>query len=176
MKNKLSKGFTLVELIVVMAIISILVTLIASGFRTVQMKGRDAKRKSDLKQVANSLELFYNDHGKYPDSSAGVIVGCPWSATSTPTNCNWDGNSEFTDGKTAYFRQLPKDPINSQEYYYRIVPNSQNKKFQIFARLENDQDRDCINSNCATPGVAYSCGLGYTCNFAVTSGNTTPTE
>ena len=55
------KGFTLVELLIVMAIISILATLIVGGFRSSQMRGRDGARKSDLKQISNALELFYSD-------------------------------------------------------------------------------------------------------------------
>lgn len=168
-------GFTLVELLVVMAILGILVTLVAGGFRSAQLRGRDAQRKSDLKQISHSLELFYSDYGKYPSDSTGAILACPYDPVAgSGTACNW-GTSEFTDGKTTYFKALPKDPNSSQRYFYRIVPGSANKKFQIFARLENTQDPACLGGNCASPPVTYSCGSA-TCNFAVTSANTIPTE
>jgi len=64
--KKINKGFTLVELLVVMAILGVLVTLIGTAFRTAQARGRDVQRKSDLKQIANALELFFNDYGFYP--------------------------------------------------------------------------------------------------------------
>ena len=70
MKNK---EFTLVELLVVMAILGVLVTLVAGGFRTAQVRGRDSKRKSDLKEIANSLEVFYSDHNRYPEENNGII-------------------------------------------------------------------------------------------------------
>ncbi len=174
MKNK---GFTLVELLVVMAILGVLVTLIAGGFRTAQVRGRDGKRKSDLKEIANSLEVFYSDHNKYPDANGGQIQACPYDPGLGSGDCTW-GAGEFTDGATVYFRTLPEDPVSSQNYVYRvqlIADNADNQKYQLFARLENPEDQNCLGGDCANPPVAYSCGA-YTCNFAVTSSNTAPTE
>lgn len=175
------KGFTLVELLVVMAILAVLVTLIAGGFRTAQMRGRDAKRKSDLKELANSLELYFSDHRAYPSvegDTAGRILGCPAPAGL----CDW-GNSEFTDGNTVYFKVVPEDPVSGQSYVYRAFSN--NQKFQLYAHLENPKDKNCLpdateEPNCELPvlgtgGSLANCGTGI-CNFAVTSANTTPTE
>lgn len=168
-----SNGFTLVELLVVMAILGVLVTLVATGFRTAQMRGRDAQRKSDLKELANSMEVFYSDHGKYPSDSGGKIVACPYDEASSGT-CAW-GASEFTDGSTVYFKVIPKDPISSLNYYYRVVPGSNNQKFQLFARLENPKDPDCLGGDCDNPPISISCG-SKPCNFSITSSNTSPTE
>lgn len=168
------KGFTLVELLVVMAILGVLVTMVASGFRSSQMRGRDAQRKSDLKGMANALEIFYSDYGKYPPSDAsGSMLACPYSVAS-PAACSW-GISELTDSKTTYFKVIPKDPDKNQSYYYRIVDAPANQKFQLFARLENTQDKDCLGGNCEASPVNYTCGRDK-CNFAVTSANTTATE
>lgn len=166
-----AKGFTLIELLVVMAILAILVSIIAGGFRSAQMRGRDAQRKSDLKGIANALEIYLSDHGEYPDESNGLIAACP-STTLSP--CTW-GESQMTDGNTVYFAQLPGDPVKNQRYYYRVVPGSNNQKYQLFARLENSEDKDCLGGDCKAPPVAYTCGTN-TCNFSITSQNTTPTE
>lgn len=161
----MKKGFTLIELLVVIAIISILVTIALVSFRSSQARGRDAERKSDLKQISSALELYYSDYEKYP--SPGAIV---WGA-------------EFTDGKTIYFKALPKDPSTGLNYYYRVVTNSNNQKYQLYAHLENGQDINCLHDvsgkpNCENPAGVPSdadCGTGN-CNFSVTSANTTPTE
>ena len=58
---KFQCGFTLVELILVMAIIAVLTTFITGGIGSSQVKGRDAQRKSDLKQISQTLELYYQD-------------------------------------------------------------------------------------------------------------------
>ena len=143
--NKQISAFTLVELLVVMSIIGVLAAIGLTSFTTAQMRGRDVQRKSDLKQTANALELYYADYGSYPDS---ITFG-----------------TQFTDGKTIYFKTLPIDPNSDRTYTYRIVPASSNQKFQLFARLENSQDQDCIDANCALNP-----------NFAITSANTNASE
>ena len=75
------KGFTLVELLVVISIISILAVIALGGFQSTQRKERDGQRKSDLKQIANALEVVYYDHGRYPDSNNdGDILACPYDS------------------------------------------------------------------------------------------------
>lgn len=161
-------GFTLVELLVVMAILSVLVAVTLTAFRSSQAKGRDAQRKSDLKQMASSLELFYSDYGKYPSDAGGVIDGCPYSPSGgSGTACGW-GSGQFTDGKTVYFKVVPKDPASGANYFYRVVDSGTSQKFQLFAYLENTQDPSLITTS-------YLCGA-KNCNFAITSPNTTPTE
>jgi len=175
MNNKLKQkaGFTLVELLVVMSIIGVLVTLVAGGFRTAQLRGRDAQRKSDLKNIANSLELFLSDYGQYPADQGGLILACPY-LSGTSTACSW-GASEFTDNRSIYFKLVPADPDPDLDYIYRIVPGSNNKKFQLFARLENPRDQNCLDGDCENSPVSYTCG-SEVCNFSITSANSTPTE
>lgn len=144
-------GFTLVELLVVMSIIGVLATIISTGFRSAQARGRDAERKSDLKQIAGALELYFTDYGKYPDTLPA------WG-------------TQFSDSKTVYMKSLPVDPVDSYNYLYRIVDNPTNQKFQLFAHLENTEDPDCLGGNCKTSPVNYLCG-SQKCNFAVTSPN-----
>ncbi|HET7098810.1 MAG TPA: prepilin-type N-terminal cleavage/methylation domain-containing protein [Patescibacteria group bacterium] len=167
-------GFTLVELLIVMAILAVLASIGIVSFRSSQVRGRDAQRKSDLKQIASSLELFYSDYSKYPDAAGGKIQACPYnSITKSGADCLW-GSGEFWDGQTLYFKVLPKDPSVSGDYFYRTLDSGQ--KFQLFATLENTQDKECLDGDCANSPVSYSCGTGMVCNFAVTSPNTSATE
>lgn len=148
-----SRAFTLIELLVVMAIIGILVAIAVGSFRTTQMRGRDTVRKSDLKQISHSLELYYADYGRYPNNS-DIIWG-----------------NQFTDDKTVYFKVLPNDPLSpSYEYIYQV--DSSNQKYKLFARIENSQDQ---NIDPLVP-VDIICGSGKPCNFAVTSANTNAAE
>jgi len=146
MEMKIKKGFTLIELLIAMAILGILATVGMGSFRMAQIRGRDAERKSDLKQISNALELYYSDYRQYPDS---IAFG-----------------SEFTDGKSLYLKEIPMDP-GSGTYVY--VVSSAGNKYQLFAYLENTEDKN-IN-----PAITVSCGT-VTCNFSITSPNTTATE
>lgn len=172
---KLRSAFTLVELLIVISVLGVLITLTAGGLRNSLFRGSDAQRKSDLKQIASALESYLNDHGVYPNDSGGLILACP---STTNTACAW-GESEMTDTKTVYFRVVPKDPAEEFNYYYRIVPDADapNKKFQLFAHLESSYDKNCLEANCKDPTVpaGVSCG-NESCNFAITSTNTVPTE
>ena len=142
----IKKGFTLIELLIAMAILGILATVGLGSFRTAQMRGRDAERKSDLKQISNALELYYSDYRQYPSS--------------------FSFSGEFTDSKTSYLKVVPNDP-GGGTYVYNV--SSKGDKYQLFARLENTEDKN-INT-----AITVNCGT-VTCNFSITSANTTPIE
>lgn len=61
-----TRGFTLIELMVVIAIIGLLASIILVSLSTAQQKGRDARRIADLKEIETALELYYSDHNSYP--------------------------------------------------------------------------------------------------------------
>jgi len=172
--RKLHRGFTLIELLVVIVILGILATIGLTFFTSSQMRGRDSKRKSDLKQISAALEIYYSDYAAYPTSKLGMITGCP----SGVNECVW-GVSEFTDGKTTYMRIVPADPSGGQTYFYRTltVNSVANQGFQLYARLENPQDINCLPDengipSCDNPSIpdGVNCNNGV-CNFAVTSPN-----
>ena len=144
----MKKGFTLVELLVSITIIGILSSIGLSTFTSAQMKSRDAKRKAHLKQVADSFEAYYNDHGQYPDDD------------------DIDWGSIFIDDETVYMVKLPADPTQGLTYEY--LPAADFKSFQIYARLENANDSAVISFT-----IPPNCGT-LPCNFGVSSGNTTP--
>lgn len=63
---KKQKGFTLVELLIVIIIIGILATLVIVTFTGVQQKARDSKRQTDLNAVDSHVEAFYAQYAFYP--------------------------------------------------------------------------------------------------------------
>lgn len=70
-----SKGFTLVELIIVGAIIAVLASSVIFVFPGVQRGARDSRRKSDLKQYQTSLEKWANTHnGFYPYAGGAILT------------------------------------------------------------------------------------------------------
>ncbi len=101
---RLSKGFTLVELIVVIAIIGVLlvalITLVNPLGQT--RKSRDSVRKTDIKSLKNILEQYYNDKGNYPTTAC-------WSGQ-TGTCWNTGAGSFLGTQATNLINTLPQDP------------------------------------------------------------------
>jgi prepilin-type N-terminal cleavage/methylation domain-containing protein len=62
-------GFTIIELLIVIAIIGILAGLVLNNFQGAQAKARDEQRKADINNLHGKLEEYYNDNGGYPDGN-----------------------------------------------------------------------------------------------------------
>lgn len=60
------RGFTLVELLVVIGIISILATILLLQLGTARSKSRDVKRIADVSQMRSAVEQYFDDNGTYP--------------------------------------------------------------------------------------------------------------
>jgi prepilin-type N-terminal cleavage/methylation domain-containing protein len=61
------KGFTIVELLIVIVVIGILATLVIVTFAGIQKKARDSQRQTDIQAVNAQLEAFYTQYGFYPN-------------------------------------------------------------------------------------------------------------
>lgn len=122
-------GFTLLELLVVISILAILITLALSSYSTAQKKGRDAKRKSDIKEVQSALEQYYSICGyNYPTPSgfysSGVYCASP-SIGILPT--------------------VPTDPRGTPPYYCGATCDS--SQFKLCAVLEAESPTGFCVSN-----------------------------
>ena len=73
MKKSTSAGFTLIEILVVVAIISILSSIVIIGLGSAQISARDARRRVDMRQIQTAVELFGSINGTYPNLLGGVV-------------------------------------------------------------------------------------------------------
>jgi len=99
----MKKGFTLVELLVVVAIIGLLTGMVVISIKTVKAKARDGQRVSNITTIATSLALYHNDFNNYPIFD-GYITGS--DALSVELI-----NAGTTSG-------IPIDPLNRDNYRY----------------------------------------------------------
>lgn len=100
-----NRGFTLIELLVVIAIIGILASVVLASLDGARASSRDAVRKSDLRAIATSLELYRNNHGTYPVGNAGSDRGC-WVNGTADTSCHPLGLLV----SNGYMAKVPFDP------------------------------------------------------------------
>ncbi len=147
-----NKGFTLIELMVVIGIIGVLAAGLVATINpfTQFAKARDARRKSDLKTIVTLLEQYYNDNNSYPSAgSCGNGLG-QWVYTSTGGACGTSGGSMWIPALAKYAQALPVDPINNTAgpwvtgrytYAYGNV-SSDGQHYDLVAQLENHADPD----------------------------------
>lgn len=69
-----SRAFTLVELLIAVAIISVLAALAVPNFLEAQMRAKVARAKSDMRTIAIGLEAYQVDHGSYVENTAPMTV------------------------------------------------------------------------------------------------------
>jgi general secretion pathway protein G len=60
------RGFTIVELLIVIVVIGILAALVITTFSGIQQKARDTERQTDIKAIYSQIEAYYAQNGKYP--------------------------------------------------------------------------------------------------------------
>jgi type II secretion system protein G len=163
--EKLKKGFTLIELLIVISLIGVLAgSVLALLNPTAQVqKANDSKRKSDLKQIQNALETYYNDNGSYPtgDAANGYTINAK----------AWGG------GWKPYMPVLPADPAGSTSKKYAYI--STGASYYLYACLDRTDDPQLCKSGgakCdnAPDGACGAPGVGAICNYGVSSPDVSP--
>lgn len=71
MTSQKQKGFTIIELIIVVAVISILASISVIAYRSVQGRGRDAARMEDLAHAKDALTLYYLNNSNWMETGSG---------------------------------------------------------------------------------------------------------
>ena len=101
-------GFTLIEIMVVIAIIGILATLIVPKIMGRPDEARATAAKQDVGTIVQALKLYRLDIGRYPTTDQGLkaLVEKP---TAEPVPQNWKGGG--------YLDSLPKDPWGNLYQY-----------------------------------------------------------
>jgi general secretion pathway protein G len=125
-----SAGFTLLELLVVLIIIGLLAGVV--GPRVIDQLGKSKTKVAalDIKGIAQSLEMFKLEVGRYPTTQEGLqaLITAPGGVTS------WNG--PYTQAKT---KSVPKDPWGN-EYHYAAPGQHNTKDFDLSSLGADNRD------------------------------------
>lgn len=107
---KSEKGFTLIELMIVVVIVGILATLLIPKIMERPEEARRIKAKADIKTIESALKLYKLDNGAYPSTEQGLEALITKPETSPVPNKWREGG--YIEGK-----EVPKDPWGNPFYY-----------------------------------------------------------
>ena len=106
-RHRRRTGFTLIELLVVMAIIASLLSIAVPRYFNSLEKSRETVLRSDLVQLRDSIDKYFGDLGKYPDTLDDLVT-------------------------KKYLRSIPEDPITRSTTTWVVVAPDDGSTGQVF--------------------------------------------
>lgn len=105
--HKRKAGFTLIEILVVMAIIATLLTVVVPRYFSQTERAKEAVLRQDLSVMRDAIDKYYGDVGVYPDSLDALVSG-------------------------KYLRRIPADPLTDSAHTWQIVPPADPAQGTVF--------------------------------------------
>jgi prepilin-type N-terminal cleavage/methylation domain-containing protein len=134
--NFLRYGLTMIELLIVIAIVAVLAVVFLLLVRNQLGRSRDAERKADLEKIKIAFEEYYNDNGCYPPRD--ILDSC--------------GGDQLQP----YLRSIPCDPITGSPYLYIPLEGAECSGYRVFTDLEDDNDPNaCVGPNGCNVGDGF---------------------
>lgn len=119
--NDSRRGFTIVELLIVIVVIAILAAITIVAYNGIQARATFSTYKSDITSINKAILMYYADNGAYPGHLASGS-GC-WTNS---------GTQNFISGLTPkYMTNLPLTPNGSAGHYYAYCFNNGGTEYKL---------------------------------------------
>lgn len=127
-------GFTLIEMLVVAAIISLLSSIIISSVNEARAGARDAQRQSDLNSLRTGLAIYFDRNGSYP--------------------------SQYTQlENSGVMSRIPEDPANDKRYSFATA--GANFSICVAACMEKAANGGGASGTCDDDSISYDANASY---------------
>ena len=144
-----TKGMSMIEILIVIAILAILGAMLLFGLNRQTSKARDSQRKDDLEDLRVAFEEYYNDNECYPQLDV-VLDNC--------------GGTDLQP----YLKEVPCDPQDEQPYVAISMEGDWCDGYRVLTQLENVNDPSIEGIGCnATDGCNYT---DPTYNYGISMG------
>ncbi len=154
-KNNRQKGFTLLELLVVIGIIGLLASILVVNLTGARRRARDTKRIADVRGLQTAAEDYYGKNGKYPATIGDLVTGNQISIWPhdplAPSGTSCAANSDLCYWYATY---TPTGALGPQSYHMGASLEEQGSTLL-------NQDRDCVS----TTGTSCPYSAAYTSGF-----------
>ncbi|OHB65041.1 MAG: type II secretion system protein GspG [Planctomycetes bacterium RBG_13_60_9] len=124
-QSSIAKGFTLIELMIVVVILGLLATMVMPKILDKPEQARRTKAKVDIRSIQSALAMFKTDTGRFPTTAEGL------QALVTDS-----GIRGFN--KEAYLERVPTDPWGSKYVY--ICPGIHSKDYDLKSFGKDGED------------------------------------
>lgn len=149
-KTKLSKGFTLLELLIVIVIVGFLAAIIIASVNSARARGRDTKKITEMKSMQNALQIYFSTNGYYPQTCTGAsCVLVPSLISKVPDGVDYTGLDTISTGKC-------------RAYHMGVTLETNNKV------LSTDKDMTSSTAaNLSVNGFSNLCGNNPPSTYAI---------
>lgn len=155
MNTNRKQGFTLIELMVTIAIIAIMSAIVIANVSQARAKARDSKRVSDISQIRLAATLFFERCNVYPAYPLNIT-----------DNGTISGTSYCPAGITleTYLAKVPVDPTNTGSYVYKYAVSPTQDDYHIGALLETNSSalQEKLNMDSTNKSPTWTNGFNGT--------------
>lgn len=127
-----TRGFTFVEIIVVVAVLGIIASIVLANLSFAARKSRDGDRQGDLKTLQSAIELYKQKNGRYPAGCRGASV---WSGQTGTSYACASGNQYIMGLAPEFIPTLPTDKrLNGVNSGYVYTTNAAGTVYKLMAK------------------------------------------
>jgi type II secretion system protein G len=154
------RGFTLIELMIVVAIIAILAGILIPNFVNARAQAQSAACESNLRAIATALELYYADNQVYPTASGAAVQPSLLSANGVAYLNNTPKDPAAQSGGATYALTTTQATGGSPASYTIVCPGVHAGSTLAKIPLAGAASGTVCGANCTATKIEYVAGQG----------------